>query len=73
MTKVLTTLNDEAEDLGHKPGTPEYDKALIALKVGRCKEMHGVHECSDCPAHDHCELRREYMLDLKFPNRRNPG
>jgi hypothetical protein len=73
VSKVLRTLNDDTEDLGHQPGTPEFDKALCALKVHRCKEMHSVHECSECPAFEHCDLVREYLLDLKFPNRRNPG
>lgn len=71
MTKILTKLQDEAEDLGHTPGTPEFEKALCALKVSRCKEMQGVSECSDCKAYEHCGLVREYMLDIRFPQRRN--
>ena len=71
MTKVLTKLHDEAEDLGYTPGTPEYEKALCALKVARCKEMQGVFQCADCTAFEHCELVREYMLDIRFPTRRN--
>ena len=70
-TKTLSKLHDEAEDLGYTPDTPEFEKALCALKVSRCKELQGVHECKDCKAYEHCDLVREYLLDLRFPTRRN--
>lgn len=70
MNKILRALHDDIEDQGLKPGTPEYERALVAHKVTRCKEMHGVGSCSDCKAFEHCDLVHEFMMDQRFPNRR---
>lgn len=70
MSKTLEVLGNELEDLGYKPGTPEYDRALRARKVEHCKEMRGVGSCSDCIAFEHCGLLKAHLMDLKYPNRR---
>lgn len=70
MTKILQNLEDDVEDRGYKRGTPEFDRALIALKVEQCKDMRGVGSCIDCDAFEHCELIKTHLMDLKYPNRR---
>lgn len=69
-SRVLQSLMDEAEDLGFKPGTPSYEKALCRLKVTRCKQMQGVSECPACVAHDSCTLVQEFYMDIRYPERR---
>lgn len=71
MNNILDEITENTEDLGYKPGTPEFDKALCAAKVVRCQELQGVGICSDCRVFDYCDLIREHLLDIKFPSRRN--
>lgn len=72
-SRVLQELKDEAEDLGHKPGTPTFDKVLCKLKVIRCREMQSVSECPHCKAFESCGLINEYYMDIRYPNRRFEG
>lgn len=69
-TPALQALEDDLEDLGYKPGTPEYDRALRARKVEHCRDTRGVGSCSVCEAFEHCGLIKEHLMDLKYPNRR---
>lgn len=70
MNKILQELEDFIEDLGYKPGTPAYERALRAAKVKRCQEMQGVPDCPVCPAYDYCELTKLHQIDVRYPLKR---
>lgn len=72
MNKTLHELENFIEDLGYQPGTPAYDRALRAAKVGRCQEMQGVPDCPACDAYEHCELTKLHQIDVRYPLRPAP-
>jgi hypothetical protein len=66
---ILYELGEQVEDLGHKPGTPAYNRELRKLKVFKCQDLKGLNECAACRVNESCELSREYRMDLRFPDR----
>lgn len=56
MIQLFDTLKYHVEALGHRPGTVEYDKALVALRVDTCRELNKLPYCSGCPKYTECEL-----------------
>lgn len=67
--KIVDQLKDQAEDLGYKVGSVEYEKELRKLKVFKCQDIRGFNECRPCVVFHSCELLREYKMDLYYPDR----
>lgn len=67
--KIVDQLADQAEDLGYKVGSIEYEKELRKLKVFKCQDIRGFSECRPCVAFHSCNLLREYKMDIYYPDR----
>lgn len=50
---------------GLSEGTPEYDAAFLAAKVGLCQERQGVSSCFACHAFDYCEIGKRFLREQR--------
>jgi hypothetical protein len=65
-TLIFQEILDELEDLKLQQGTPEYDRALCAARVRKCKELRNVDRCPDCSHFEQCDLAKENLVVLKY-------
>jgi hypothetical protein len=63
---ILDEIKEMVESEGLPAGTPEYEKRYLTLKVERCKQLHGVNECSACVAYEECSLVREFSFLQRY-------
>jgi hypothetical protein len=61
--KLLDELEMAVEAEGFAPGSPQFEVALRARKVDKCKELKGYLTCSQCPAVTECSLRLAHLRD----------
>ena len=62
---ILETLHYETEMEGYAPNSSEFNFQFTKKRVGKCQEMHSVHQCEDCIANTDCELITSFNL-LKY-------
>lgn len=61
--KVVDELEMAVEAEGFTPGTAQFEMALRAWKVDKCKELKGFLACTQCPAVLDCTLRLAHLRD----------
>lgn len=61
---VLLELEDSLEVEGYTKGTPLFDRKMRERKVERCRELKRLGTCGECPVHEECNIRLQYLRDL---------
>jgi hypothetical protein len=59
-SRILVTLQAQAEAEGFEPGTKAFADRLLALKVAKCQEMRGLYSCAVCKHLEYCDLAKEF-------------
>ena len=63
---IIDEIKEMVESEGLEQGTPEYEKRFLIVRVDRCKQLHGVNECSECVAYEECPLVRTFSFLQRY-------
>ena len=60
----MERLKLEVELAGYDPETPDFGREVRLRQVQICQDMRGVATCSACSHQEHCDLFRQYYVDM---------
>lgn len=61
--RAIDELAIAVEGEGFAPGSPQFEVALRAKKVEKCRELRGLRTCEMCPAVLDCSIRLAHLRD----------